>query len=218
MSLGEQALKELYPEKQENRSITIKYSKAFNHFNANVKYNQSKIEFRLSHEWKDVDADIVKGLLQSLFIKMYGKKAKTQSIELYNSFLKKLPHYTRQEKTDPILEESFNRVNEKYFHGFMDKPNLVWGTATTRKLGSYEYTTDTIMVSTIFRHEHELLDYVMYHELLHKKLKFYDKNGRSYHHTAKFRKMEKQFENQDIEKKLDHFLKKHRLKKIFRFW
>ncbi len=218
MNIAETALSELFPEISEKRRIIVKYSLAFNSFNANVKYNYEKIEFRLSHKWKDVDEDIVKGLLQSLFVKMYGKKAKTINIELYSSFLKKLSNYTRQEKSDPVLEESFNRVNEKYFQGFMARPNLAWGSASTRKLGSYEYTTDTIVISTIFRNEQELLDYVMYHELLHKKLKFYDKNGRSFHHTREFRELEKKFENPGIEKALENYLKKHRLKKIFRFW
>lgn len=218
MNIQERALAELLPEKKEGRQITIKYSKAFKSFNANVKYNTFKIEFRLSQKWKDVDEEIVLGLLQSLLLKIYGLKGKTENIGLYQSFLKKLSNYSKQEKSDPILEQSFHRVNEKYFHGFMDIPNLEWGSASTRKLGSYEYTTNTIIVSTIFKNEEELLDYVMYHELLHKKLKFYDKNGRSFHHTHKFRQLEKNFENPEIEKKLENFLKKHHLKRIFRFW
>ncbi len=218
MGLAKRALNELYPEKEENRQIIIKYSKAFNDFNANVKYSHYKIEFRLSDKWKEVSEDIVIGLLQTLFIKLYGKKAKTMNIDLYSSFIKKLSTYNIQDKSDPILEESFHRVNEKYFDGFMDRPNLVWGGPSSRKLGSYEYATNTIVISTLFETEYYLLDYIMYHELLHKKLKFHDKNGRSYHHTKKFKEKEKQFEDPDIEKKLDNFLKRYKMKKIFRFW
>jgi hypothetical protein len=49
----------------------------------------------------------------------------------------------------------------------------------------------------------DLLDYVVYHEMLHKKYKFVNKNGRNYHHTGNFKKKEKEFENQQqVERRL----------------
>jgi hypothetical protein len=218
MNVAEHALKELFPEHVERRVIILKYSKAFNNYNANVKYNLQKIEFRISHEWKDVDEDIVMGLLQMLFLKMFKQKKNTMYIDLYNSFIKKLSTYTRQDKDDPILDASFERVNTYYFDGFMDKPNLVWGTDSARKLGHFEYATNTIMISTLFKEEDELLDYIMYHELLHKKLKYSTTNGRSLHHSKKFKDKEAEFANKNIEKDLEHFLKRHRLRDVFRFW
>jgi hypothetical protein len=75
----------------------------------------------------------------------------------------------------------------------MEIPNLEWGSNSKRKLGSYDYHTDTISISTIFLDsEQELLDYLIYHEMLHKKLKFNSKNNRSYHHTKKFKAKEKE--------------------------
>lgn len=218
MNLAERALRELFPDRHEPRKITVKYSRAFNPYNANVKYDRFGIEFRLSATWKEVSEEIVIGLLQSLFVKMYKKKKSTTAIQMYASFIKKLSVYSAPEHTDPVLEASFNRVNDTYFDGFMDRPNLVWGTASAYKLGSYEYATNTIMVSTLFKREEELLDYIMYHELLHKKLKYYEKNGRSFHHTSEFRKWEKKFGDPHIEEKLERFLKKHRFKNMFRLW
>jgi predicted SprT family Zn-dependent metalloprotease len=206
------------PEKKEKRKLIVKYSRAFKGYNANVKYNMQQIEFRLSHEWKEVSDEITIGLIQLLFLKIYKQKKKTVNIDLYNAFVKKLATYSPTTEKDPELEESFKRVNKEYFNEMMDQPNLVWGGSSYSKLGSYEYTTNTITISNIFQHHSELLDYIMYHELLHKKLKFYNKNGRSFHHTTKFRQLEKQFKNPNIEKDLEKFLKRHRLLKMFRFW
>ncbi|RJQ17071.1 hypothetical protein C4573_03385 [Candidatus Woesearchaeota archaeon] len=219
MNLAEQAFHDLFPEK-EIPQCTIKYSAAFRGYNANVKYayDHSRIHFRLSKEWKSVSDDIAIGLLQSLMVKVFKVKKRTVQMELYEKFLKNLSTYSKVEKSDPLLEQSFHRVIQEYFHNFMDKPNLVWGSDSFRKLGSYEYATDTIVISTLFKQETELLDYIMYHELLHKKLKFESKNGRQVHHSPEFKAMERKFKNKNIEKDLDTFLRKQKFKSLFRFW
>jgi hypothetical protein len=97
----------------------------------------------------------------------------------------------------------------------LDKPNLCWGSESFTKLGCYEYGSNTVTVSRIFEQDEELLDYIMYHELLHKKHKFSTRNNRSYHHTTHFRRKEKEFDNPRIEEKLKKFLAKKRVRKAF---
>src|SRR3989338_5552735 len=142
-----------------------------------------------------------------------GKKYKTMNMELYNLFMKNVHLAIPKTKTDEILEDAFDRINEAYFNGMIDKPNLQWGNDSTSKLGSYEYGSDTITISAIFRNaDRGLLDYVMYHEMLHKKFKFENKNGRNLHHSSEFKKMEAKFENRDsIEKEISRLARKHRL-------
>ena len=61
------------------------------------------------------------------------------NMELYNLFLKNVHVAIPKTKSDPLLEESFNRANDAYFNGMMDIPNLEWGNDSTSKLGSYHY-------------------------------------------------------------------------------
>lgn len=218
MNIAERAFNELFPDRVESRPIIVKYSRAFSDYNANVKYSHNIIQFRLSYKWREVSDEIKIGLIQTLLLKLFKEKKNTVNIEFYDKFIKHLSTYAIKNMSDPILEESFKRVNEKYFNGFIEQPNLRWSDQNFRKLGSYEYATDTITISNIFEHEEELTDYIMYHECLHKKLKYYSKNGRSFHHTTKFREMEKQFENPNIEKKLNDFLRKLKMKNLFKFW
>lgn len=216
MNLAEKTFLELFPNKKLNKKLVVKYSRAFNPYNANVRYTAYSMIFNLSYEWKKVSNEIKTGLIQSLLLKIYKEKKKTLNIDLYNHFIKTVGDYSEVKESDSVLEESFNRVNEKYFNGFIDKPNLRWGSNSFSKLGSYEYGSNSVIISKLFEEDKELLDYIMYHELLHKKHKFHTKNGRSYHHTSKFRKKEKEFDNPEIEKKLERFLKRKRIKSVFK--
>jgi hypothetical protein len=96
------------------------------------------------------------------------------------------------------LESAFKRVNEKYFEGNMPRPRLTWNRAFTgRKFGHYDFIRDTIMISCSLDQSvipQFVLDFVVYHELLHKKLGLDWRNGRAAAHTREFRAQERLFE------------------------
>lgn len=212
MKLIEKAFTQILPEKDVNKyQLLLKYHNKFKPYNANVRYTKNNIQFNLSKKWKSVSPEIKIGLLQELLLKVFKKKGTSTNIDLYNIFMKNIHISVPKTKTHPELEDSFHRVNEKYFYGLIEIPNLVWGTHSTRKLGSYEYGSDTISISMIFKNNPELIDYIMYHELLHKKHKFQNKNGRNYHHTGKFKADEKKFPNSnEMEKKISWLIRKKR--------
>ncbi|MFC1648170.1 SprT-like domain-containing protein [Nanoarchaeota archaeon] len=215
MNIGEKAFKELFPEKQP-RKIDVKYSKAFNPYNANIKYNYKKITFSLSHLWQDVGEEIKIGLMQHLLLRVWKEKKSTLNIELYEKFSEKLPNYAfAPESEEPELNQSFSRVNQAYFNDYMDKPGLEWGSESKTQLGLYTYNTDTVRISTIFKDldddEQWLLDYVMYHELLHKKFGLKHKDGNCRHHPPEFKAKEREFKVDCAEKKLSSFVAKARM-------
>lgn len=207
----------MYPDKELNFDAKLKYSKAFKGYNANVKYSRNKdfFEFRLSYNWKDVSSEIKMGIIQNLFNRVNKTNVKTLNIEMYNIFLKKLTDYVPVTKTDEILEKSFDRVNETYFDNLMIKPNLIFGGKNIQTLGTYSYGTDTIMISKLLIKDLNLLDYVMYHEMLHKKLKYQQKNGRTQHHSPEFKRLERLYFDKDAESKLNKFVRKHKFKGWF---
>ena len=51
----------------------------------------------------------------------------TQNMEMYNSFIKNLHKYVPKTESDPLLESSFNRINDRYFNGLLEIPNLKFG-------------------------------------------------------------------------------------------
>src|SRR3989344_154409 len=212
MNIAELAYVELYPGKGIDYKISVRYSKQFKPYNANVKRYGNNLTFHLSRDWKKISKEIQIGLMQELLTKILKDKRKTMNMELYNMFLKNVHIAVPKTKTDAILEASFNRNNDSFFSGMLDIPNLEWGSDSTSKLGSYEYGSDTITISSIFRFaDPVLMDYVMYHEMLHKKFKFESKNGRTLHHSLEFKKMESKFPNHEqMEKEISKLARRHR--------
>lgn len=208
MDIIEEAFRGLYP-REFSYNAKIKYSGKFKDYNANVKFYRDNLQFGMSKKWRTVSRAIKIGLLQELMQSLFGGKKTTMNIDLYNGFIKNLHISITKSISDPILEESYERVNEKYLNGLLENPNLKFGKSSTTSLATYDYQTDTINFSRILRKDFDVLDYVMYHELLHKKLKFEHKNGKSYHHTTEFRRLEKQFEN--------HAEMENRLKRLTRW-
>ena len=97
------------------------------------------------------------------------------------------------------LHHAFQRVNKRYFQGDLSRPHLVWSKRLThRKFGHYQYETDTVLISRSLDDANlsdALLDFVMFHELLHKNMGYKEINGRRYSHTPPFRKRERAFHN-----------------------
>ena len=205
--LIKEAYELLYPEKECPYIPRLLYSGRFQDYNANVRLYKGVLEFRLCPKWKEVSKEIQLGLLQELILRMFKEKKKTLYTDLYNNFVKNLHIAIPKTQSDPILEASYQRVNEKYFIGILEQPNLAWGSFSKRKLACYNYKTDAIIVSKVFTKITDplLLDYVMYHEMLHKKEKFHCSGSRNHFHTTEFRRKEKLFENQpEVERRLNH--------------
>ena len=226
MDIARSAMSELFPSKDLfNVQFVVQFSGKFTPYNAQIKYvklpNKEIIEFRLSKTWMTTDTQLVVGLMQSLLFKLFSKRLKpsskkTLAMDMYEIFIKRVGNYAPITKADPILVGSFERINSKFFDGVIHRPNLEWGTKTFRKLGHYNYHTDTIMIARTLESRMDLVDYVMYHEMLHKKHKFYFKNGRSFHHHTAFRSEEAQYPNAtELERELALFVSKEKRKFTF---
>ncbi len=217
MNIIERAFSELFPEKDMNFSTQLRYSAAFNDYNANIRYHRlkRKIVVSLSVKWKDVSEEIKLGLIQELLLKLFGKgdKRRTLEMDLYHIYLKNTHIVAEKDNIDERLLESFRRVNRRYFDDEIEQTNLVWGRQSMRTLGRYEYGSDTIMISSVFKEGPDIfIDKVMHHEMLHKKHKYRVNNGRCTHHTSEFRKEERRFDDfEKIEAEISEFIKRKKV-------
>lgn len=213
MNLVERSYQEIFNKPCKYQS-ELKYSGSFKGFNANIRLSMNKITVSMSKQWKDISDEIKIGLIQSLLIKLFKKKVNTHNIDFYNNFLRNVHIAIPKNEPHEILKDSFDKVNNMFFDGLMERPNLHFNNSINR-LGTYEYGTDTITISKYLLTDLESLNYVMYHEMLHKKHKFYTINNRSYHHTAAFKEKEAEFPNsKQIELKLQKIVNKSRFKRI----
>lgn len=224
MDLIRESFQRLFPGQEFNYQTKLEYNLRLSDFNSNIRWQSNRIFLHLNLQWKDIDDEIKIGLVQSLLLKVLKKKINSPNIELYHNFIRNIPLLTPKTRSDSSLEDSFQRVNEQFFSSLLEQPNLVWGQASFRKLASYNFHHDTITISQIFREAApEILDYLMYHEALHKQQKYFHRNGRSFFHTRKFREAENLYPfKEKIEREIKEVLQnRHRQTKRLRgssFW
>lgn len=215
MNLAQQSYEDLHG-KPLNKEFVLNYSGKFRGYNANIKMDSRAVTVNMSKKWRTVSPDIQKGCIQELMVRLFNLKTESIHIDLYHTFIKTLPKVVPKTETHPVLEESFQRINEHFFGGMMDQPNLKLGNGINR-LGTYEYSTDTVAISKILLDDMRLLDYVMYHELLHKKHQYTAKGKRTTHHSRAFKRDEAKFPGADfLEKELERLVRKK--KRFSLFW
>lgn len=217
--LLQQAFRGLYP-KREMPELEISYSGRFKEYNANVQikknaWSTKKLIFNLSKKFLDTSEDMQIGIIQHLLNKVYKTKVKSMEQDIYNNFLKHLSTYSTRIKSDPYLITVYNELNEEYFDGLLDQPNLVFGQESLTVLGHYSYPSDKVTISTALKEDDHLLKFVLYHELLHKKHGFKKVGSKTMYHTREFKLDEKKFSDKDVEKKLNNFVKKKKFKGWF---
>jgi len=94
----------------------------------------------------------------------------------------------------------FHKLNKEYFRGQLSQPRLVWSSRRSiRRLGYYHPEINTIGVTRKLEDKkipRMLVEYVLYHEMLHQHFGIKNHNGRRYAHTIVFRTAEKKFKHQ----------------------
>ncbi len=224
MDIIKESYGRLFPEKAFLYETKIEYNQRLAPFNANIKLRGETILLCMNLQWKDIDSEIKIGLVQSLLLKVLqrnnggggegkiGRVERTMNIELYNNFIRNIPMLTPKIEGDVTLEEVFRELNGRFFEGGLEKPNVRWGEKAFRRLAHYNFHTDTITISETFREAtREVLEYIMYHEMLHKELAFTHKEGRHSYHSPEFKRRERLFPGfERIEKEITQFVRKQK--------
>jgi hypothetical protein len=95
------------------------------------------------------------------------------------------------------LEEIFDDLNRRFFHGLMGRPQLTWsGTHARNRLGHYDPAHNAIVISRVFDHSRVprlVVEYIMFHEMLHLKHPVKLRGSRRCVHSREFMEEEKLF-------------------------
>lgn len=95
------------------------------------------------------------------------------------------------------LDEIFEDLNRRFFHGLMGRPTLTWSAhAARRMLGHYDAAHNTIVVSRVFDRPgtpRYAIEYLLYHEMLHLKHPVRVRAGRRCVHPREFQAEERLF-------------------------
>jgi hypothetical protein len=103
------------------------------------------------------------------------------------------------------LEEIFEHLNVRFFHGLMARPQLTWSRNHARNsLGHYDPAHNAIVISRVFddpRIPDYVVEYILYHEMLHLKYPVKLRGSRRCVHPREFQEEEKLFPMLDPAKK-----------------
>ena len=95
------------------------------------------------------------------------------------------------------LNEVFDTLNLRFFHGLLGRPTLTWSAHHARRmLGHYDAAHNTIVVSRVFDRADTPrcgIEYLLYHEMLHLKHPVRVKAGRRCVHSREFQAEERLF-------------------------
>jgi hypothetical protein len=96
------------------------------------------------------------------------------------------------------LEDIFLDLNNRYFAGAIERPILSWSPSRARRiLGHHDPVHGVIVISRSLdssKVPRLVVEYVLYHEMLHIKHPARLEGGRTLYHTNQFRADEKRFE------------------------
>ncbi|MBF0318143.1 MAG: SprT-like domain-containing protein [Nitrospirae bacterium] len=135
-------------------------------------------------------------------------KVKTPLIRQYirnnSNRIKKVTHrkiLTTHQGRHYNLLDIYNRINEEYFCGSINAV-ITWGKKTrkrrvkTRRLGSYHGPSNVIRLNPVLDSAtipQYILEYVVYHEMLHAAINVAPSNGKRRVHSNEFKQREKLF-------------------------
>jgi hypothetical protein len=99
------------------------------------------------------------------------------------------------------LEEIFEDLNRRFFHGLMGRPQLTWSRDHAHnRLGHYDPAHNTIVISRVFdypRVPRYVVEYILFHEMLHLKHPVKLRGSRRCVHSREFVAEEKLFPELD---------------------
>jgi hypothetical protein len=180
--------------------------------NHTIRVRDGKVFVRLAEICRAMPLDEQKALAYILVAKLLRKKVPPAARRIYSDFIK------RQEIRDKAIEnkkargrkiitspkgsfydldEIFDRLNQTYFRDSLAKPVLSWSSRKTyRILGHHDSTHETVVVSRSLddlKVPKFVVEYVVFHEMLHIFHPTEHRNGRRFNHTPAFRRNERKF-------------------------
>ena len=180
--------------------------------NHTIRVRSGQVFVRIAEICHDMPMVAQHGLADILVRKLLGKRASRRTGEPYEEYVRSLEireraDHSRRTRGRKVvtgtkgevydLDEIFDSLNFWYFKSSVKKPTLTWSPRKSfHILGHHDSTHDTISISRSLDSTivpRYVVEYVLFHEMLHIVHPAVHHNGRRYHHTVTFRRDERRF-------------------------
>ncbi len=198
--------------------------------NHTIRIRNQRVYVRVSDILRDAPPTVYRALAHILVGKLFNQRPPAEYEILYRQYayqpqILRASDLARQRRGRKQLKGSvgrtydldriFAQLNRHYFENALPKPVLSWSARCTKRiLGHHDAVHDAIIISRSLDLESVpdyVVEYVMYHEMLHIKHKLQVVNGRRIFHSPAFRAEEKRFAHYDEAIKwLEHSMRRRR--------
>lgn len=180
--------------------------------NHTIRIRNGHVFVRIAEICRDLPASAQRALALILVAKLYRKRVPAAAKDVYGAAVSTDEYRVRAVQNKRKhgrkvvttakgevynLEKIFDILNVAYFGGSLPKPTLTWSVRKTyRILGHHDATHKTIVVSKSLDSAFVpkfVVEYIVFHEMLHIYHPAKIINGRRYHHTPAFRRNEQKF-------------------------
>ena len=181
--------------------------------NNTIRLREGRLLVRISDLLEGAPEPVLRAIAHILLAKMYRKPIDREHATRYRRYvsthhMSEKAHLVRQMRGRKRittarghiyhLEEIFEDLNQKYFYGLMARPVMTWSTERARnRLGHYDPAHNAIVVSSVFDHPRVpryVVEYIVYHEMLHLKHPVKLRGSRRCVHSAEFQAEERLFD------------------------
>ena len=199
-------LHEYFPRKSYDLRAFFYASHSLRH---TVEQKRSVITIRIAQTLQTAPEHILRILGLIMLLKVFRYKADRNLNRAYREYIRAhiLPNHETKLRTPSArytpygtyynLEDIFDGLNQTYFDGRLKKPLIGWSlNPSYRRLGFYTQEKNLLVISRIFDSRKvpvEVVEYMMYHEMLHIAIPVTEKNGRRKIHPPQFLQREKIF-------------------------
>jgi hypothetical protein len=190
--------------------------KRYTSLSTRIQLKDEKLQVSLSDLLEGAPEPILRAIAHILLAKLYRKPIDATQNLRYRRYTNSAAISEKAEQIRRIrgrkvnlgpqgrffnLENVFDDLNLRFFNGLMGRPVLTWsGHSSRRSLGHYDAAHNTIVVSRIFDRPNcplYVLEYLLYHEMLHLKHPIKVHGTRRCVHPKAFRDEEKLFPHWD---------------------
>lgn len=193
-------------------TIVVEFRR-FANANAFVRLEGDQLRVRMADVLAGAPEAVHEALAHVLLAKLYRKPVAALHLHRYRLYLSRKDvrrhlDLLRQERGRKLLVapegrvynliEIFERLNLRYFYGLMARPTLGWSRRASRSvLGHFDPCHNTIVINRVLddhRVPGVVVEYVLYHEMLHLRFPVEHRAGRRCVHSAAFKEAESRFE------------------------
>jgi predicted metal-dependent hydrolase len=184
--------------------------------NNTIRLREGRLLVRISDLLEGAPEAVLRAIAHILLAKMYRKPIDREHATRYRRYvsthhMSEKAHLLRQMRGRKRittarghvydLEEIFEDLNRKYFYGLMARPLMTWSTERARnRLGHYDPAHNAIVVSSVFDHPRVpryVVEYLVYHEMLHLRHPVKLRGSRRCVHSTEFQAEENLFDRLD---------------------